>query len=823
MGYVLLLFSFVSTGIAGEVNQKKLVDVKLYGKPVYALGVKTSGVLNKQIWLTLINEDFESGTIPSDWVVIDGNGDGTTWQIYTTGSWHTDAMPGDSGSYIVGYDDDAAGSNPATEEELILPAVYSPNYDSMKLIYSFGYQNLSGYDTLAVRLRTFDGSSWSTWNNLVFYYTDLGSGNWDTLDLSSYLPAESVQVEFNWWDHRSSHWDWYVGLDNIQLLGHLSGGGAHDAAIVSLPSPPQYFAYTTYDVSALVKNTGDSTFTFGVHAEITDTLGSSEFFTKDTTVYDLLPDSSLLVVFGQHTFSLVEGMYYNYTVYVTTLDSNSLNDTLSKRLRVDFDVRADSVISPTPIVKKDNSYPVIVRFSADSADVNTWTFGTDFHANIFSGSTVFQKDTSRQVSPGSVFDMDFGNWTPANYGIFTLTSYCYNPYDYDFHNDTITTTILCTNWQLYFDSLPYRSMDHAVVYDGSNLFLIGGYDGSNSRSDLYIYSFAKGTWTAGASMPLDLCMYDAAVLGDTIYVPGGYSYSVGSIVDTLFKYSISGNNWTSGPGTGDPAWFYACFAVNGKIYRIGGYNNSTSTALNSTWEYDPQTGTWTKKSDIPYNVELMGRWLRNDTIFIAGGYDGNSPINTSAFYVVSGDTWIQDSSQFANLPYTLWGGASGIYKDTLYLFTGVDTSGYSINRTLYYDDASNTWVEEGMLPYDAYRGDGLAITGQGNFDGLYFFGGSIGGFNPIDTISTTAEASTGITTTENLFTPEVSIGKTIRFTINSKSPATVEIYDITGRTVRKYDNVKPGTYEISSIPQGVYFVRVKTKERTDRFKVTILR
>lgn len=89
--------------------------------------------------------------------------------------------------------------------------------------------------------------------------------------------------------------------------------------------------------------------------------------------------------------------------------------------------------------------------------------------------------------------------------------------------------------------------------------------------------------------------------------------------------------------------------------------------------------------------------------------------------------------------------------------------------------------------------------------------------------SLVVSAIAGIPRTENLFTPEVSIGKTIRFTINSKRPATVEIYDITGRTVRKYDNVKPGTYEISSIPQGVYFVRVKTKERTDRFKVTILR
>ena len=140
-------------------------------------------------------------------------------------------------------------------------------------------------------------------------------------------------------------------------------------------------------------------------------------------------------------------------------------------------------------------------------------------------------------------------------------------------------------------------------------------------------------------MPIDLCMYDAAIIGDTIYIPGGYSYSTGTTIDSFFKYSISSNSWSTEPGVEDSLWFYSTLTVNGKLYRIGGHNNVTGITSKSTWEYDPSTGSWSKKADIPYPIELMARWVRNDTIFIAGGVDaGTSEIKkASAFSIPVAD------------------------------------------------------------------------------------------------------------------------------------------------------------------------------------------
>lgn len=223
----------ISVAYAANASQIKIADDTNKGEAWYAPGVKNGPHI---LQTTLLSEDFEGGVMPAGWTTSDGNGDGYTWGVIASSAWHPDAMPPNPGDYIAAYDDDAIGSNPATDEELIAPAVYTGNVgdSAVVLIYGFGYQNLAGYDTFAVKVRTHDGSSWGSWQIVSLYDYDVGSDAWDSLDLSGYLPADSLQVMFSWWDHRSSHWDWYVAIDNV-LIG-----------VVPPPPPPPQF-YLIYD------------------------------------------------------------------------------------------------------------------------------------------------------------------------------------------------------------------------------------------------------------------------------------------------------------------------------------------------------------------------------------------------------------------------------------------------------------------------------------------------------------------------------------------------------------------------------------------------
>ncbi|MEO0145669.1 MAG: choice-of-anchor J domain-containing protein [candidate division WOR-3 bacterium] len=202
------------------VPEKMLSDAALPKGTTYAHETKAGAKAG--VGLSMFSEDVESGSRPPGWAIRDSNADGQSWMVRPSSGWHITAMPPAPGSYMICYDDDAIGWNPETEEELISPSIYVAGHDTLRLIYGLGYQNFKGQDTFEVRVRFHDGTDWGAWQALAVYDWDIGSGVWDTLNLWAWLPAESLQVSFLWFDHTWLHWDWYVAIDNISVEYLLS-------------------------------------------------------------------------------------------------------------------------------------------------------------------------------------------------------------------------------------------------------------------------------------------------------------------------------------------------------------------------------------------------------------------------------------------------------------------------------------------------------------------------------------------------------------------------------------------------------------------------
>jgi hypothetical protein len=167
--------------------------------------------------IALIDEDFETG-MPAGWTVIDGNNDGYTWTTGTTFDLLYVQPPNYGTAYAYYSDDDAGGGAPAGTEYLISPAVSCAAATIMTLSHSWGH-NLMGlyiYGTTQVRLH--DGISWDPWSTLATYpYTANGV---DTFHLDSYLPAESVQVQFTYEDPLGE-WSFAFGIDNVLLEANI--------------------------------------------------------------------------------------------------------------------------------------------------------------------------------------------------------------------------------------------------------------------------------------------------------------------------------------------------------------------------------------------------------------------------------------------------------------------------------------------------------------------------------------------------------------------------------------------------------------------------
>ncbi|MBE0433832.1 hypothetical protein IBX73_10270, partial [candidate division WOR-3 bacterium] len=182
---------------------------------------------------TLLAEHFESGGIPQGWTVIDGNGDGVMWGVGTTPDIGAYAPP-NYGSYYAYYSDDDAGSGAINyNEALISPAIHVPsNAESLKLGYAYGFQVYQTGEIYDVKARFFNGA-WGAWNTIASY-TSSGSGS-VTIDLTSHLPADSVQVEWLYHDESSaSHWGWACACDNI-VLHYSYSVSADQGTMTSVP------------------------------------------------------------------------------------------------------------------------------------------------------------------------------------------------------------------------------------------------------------------------------------------------------------------------------------------------------------------------------------------------------------------------------------------------------------------------------------------------------------------------------------------------------------------------------------------------------------
>ena len=291
----LLVFGFANPSTTTESSSQEQVSQKVDnasgGRATwYAPGVKD--LFGVKAVVPLWSEDFESGSMPAGWTVLDGNSDGYQWIVVDSATWgHGDRIPPDHGSYFAGYDDDDAGSNTSTDEELISPATEVAGLDSLLLIYSYYYNWLSS-DSFAVNARFHDGSSWSSWDTLVLYGSDVGG--WDTLNLSGYLPAESVQVEFTWYDHTGSHWDWYVSVDNISLMTFVPD---YDLSLEIQPPAGAIPYGDTASPPVVLRNTGANPITtdFNVTMRIMD---EHDVLVYDETVpvtHDFAPGETLTV------------------------------------------------------------------------------------------------------------------------------------------------------------------------------------------------------------------------------------------------------------------------------------------------------------------------------------------------------------------------------------------------------------------------------------------------------------------------------------------------------------------------------------------------
>lgn len=159
----------------------------------------------------------------------------------------------------------------------------------------------------------------------------------------------------------------------------------------------------------------------------------------------------------------------------------------------------------------------------------------------------------------------------------------------------------------------------ALVPHGGKLYRIGGFEARNpagDEQDLWsvdsVASFdpATGQWSDLPPLPEPRSSFDAVVMGDHIYVVGGWGMAGDARRvwhETAWKMDLTQNppTWTALAPAPFERRALALAAHGGKLYAIGGINSGDETSL-ETDIYDPVTDSWSTGPELVGDSGMTG-------------------------------------------------------------------------------------------------------------------------------------------------------------------------------------------------------------------------
>jgi N-acetylneuraminic acid mutarotase len=251
-------------------------------------------------------------------------------------------------------------------------------------------------------------------------------------------------------------------------------------------------------------------------------------------------------------------------------------------------------------------------------------------------------------------------------------------------------------------------------------------------------SLAKGLWTKLAPMLHPQNEAATVVVGDRVYVMGGFTLGTDGPIDRVQIYDTANNAWSEGPPLPDPVHHHGAVLVGGKIYVVGGFHEPfpKREPIDLTWVFDPSTNHWDRRAPLPSPRGAMMVAAIGDLIYAIGGEHRRpagapvpkgappayEPIADFAVYDPSADHWATLPPMKVARDHAY----AGVINGRLYVVGGRDRPKYDIATVEEFDPDIGTWTERAPMPTGRSGGNAVVLGGR-----LYVFGGEGNDASPI--------------------------------------------------------------------------------------------
>ncbi len=656
--------------------------------------------------------DFEDG--PQGWTHTNGQAFPAGWAVKESGL-HSSCTPPDAGDSSMWIDSDAGGNGYWIQDTALSPVVVPPtNMQWFK--YGVGFNGGSGswIDDLYVGVKTFSGGAWNAPVELKHYTNGTTFTGWDSLDVSAYNTADSIQVYFYFDD--GDTWGYYASFDNVSLFAPA----AHDVGVTAITSPPSGFAGPgDYDVIATIHNFGPVQETFNVTATVYDTTDSwNQVFTQTITLTDFASSADTTHTFGLVTF--VDTHTYYTEVYTDLVDNVPSNDTLSHYTGC---TTTFWEIGPN------------MPYTSSGPYAGYSTVGGNLCLHVFGGNPGPQNNhyifdgTSWTAGTALPTASNYGGYCSVNNKIYMIGARTAGPDGlitiYDVASDTYSTK-----------SLPGAIGDPAIATKDNNyIYIIGGCNpsGWTPTTIVMLYDIAGDSFfTSVTQLPgadARTCATAGYIGNDTIIVAGGIDNTKGytnttliGVVDPTDPANITWSHGIDKPGTG--VYRLGGDVWNGKFYVTGGDPYTAETHV-----YESNVG-WTTLADKPTACSNFGCVMvpvsttkdNEGLLSTSGGYTG-SYLSAFEIYHTGDVTGIRKISEITSDKFTVELLSPAITSSEIKIsltmqensfvhFSVINTAG----RTIVKDNYSNISAGNHTLTWNAKDSNGNKVPA-----GTYFY------------------------------------------------------------------------------------------------------
>jgi hypothetical protein len=628
------------------------------------------------------------------------------------------------------------------------------------------------------------------------------------------------------------------------MIDAYYSGYLHDVAITSIDSPGDtvdssvYFTPAVTAANAGLKYMPASPINFW----ITDTHGVRVAFRTATTT-DLNAGES-------QQFTLPDSLTLLPTWYVDSaditcphFDADHSNDTLAKALFIRYNDVLCQITSP-----RKNEVPGLVPVTIKLTNKgNVPSMVESLKVAINPGGYASHAEAI-PLAPGEVKNMSLVPWVAPLGAHETCMAWITDKADMFHPSDTAMTaiTIGIPGWA-EITPLP-APPSGKMIKDGGCLAYDAGTDAiwaskGNKTGDFYEFQLPAATWTNKAGIPLGL-EGKGVYKGSVVCADGNGNLFLtkGNNTTSFWEYVASTNTWTEKydvplgpsnkkvkPGAG-LAW--GTKAGTGYAYLLKGYKNEF-------FRYDPTANTWKQLLDAPIGLAGhvkydAGSWLVADPT--PGSnllYAFKAKYHEMYAYNTEGDSWI---GPLTAMPIPGPDGAkkskdgccAAWYTGKIYSLKGGGTTEF-----WRYFPVGDSWNTQFDIPLTGMTGQrkkvkaGAALAGYPGTGVYAFKGGNTAEFwryTPYEVVAGAQPSRGGVMAANTTIgkvsfaiAPNPLIGglATVRYSLPKAGLATLDVFDVTGRTVLSQTIAagRTGTasLDLRKLDAGVYLVKVATE------------